>query len=238
MPKYSGLDYIKLMRPIPENWPKDKFGIPFIKKTDINISNLNNGKWLINIESASFKDKNAKNKIIHFFKYDDVLNRIYNQPFKTLQKIHRYYAVGTLDFSMHQKMSVAQIIDATFKNRWSGMWFQYNGYFNVIPTVGWVNEDTYDICFSGIEDGTVLMISTLGVCNDECYQLFIKGYREMRRRFPNSKIICLGNKIKGMDDDICYVNYKDSFGNDDKYHKYWQPNIFNWNDLEVNEDVI
>lgn len=238
MPKYSKLDYIKVMRPFPDNWPKDKYGIPFIKKTDIDISNLNNGKWLINVESVSFKDKNSKNKIVHFFKYDYVLERFYNNPVKTLQKVSRYYAVCTFDFSMHPKMTKAQIIDATFKNRWSGVWLQLNGYFNVIPTVGWVDEDTYDICFSGIQDGTVLIISTLGVCNDECNLLFLKGYKEMCKRFPNSKIICVGNKITGMDDDVCYVGYKSSFGNDDKYHKYWQPSMFNWNKLEVNKDVF
>lgn len=238
MPKYKSLEFVKIMRPIPDNWPTDKYDIPYIKKSNIDISNLNNGKWLINIESASINDKNAKNKVVHFFKFDNVLERYYNQPYKTLEKVSGYYAVCTFDFSMHPKMKMAQIINATFKNRWSGMWLQYNGFLNVIPTVGWVDEDTYDICFSGIEDGTVLIISTLGVCNEECKPLFIKGYKEMRRRFPNSKIICLGNKIDGMDNDICYVSYKNSFGNDDKYYKYWQPNMFNWNDLEVNEDVI
>ena len=45
MPKYSKLNYVRLIRPMPENWPTDKYGIPFIKKKEIDISNLNNGKW-------------------------------------------------------------------------------------------------------------------------------------------------------------------------------------------------
>lgn len=32
MPKYSNLDYVKLIRPLPINWPFDEYGIPFIKK--------------------------------------------------------------------------------------------------------------------------------------------------------------------------------------------------------------
>ena len=42
------------------------------------------------------------------------------------------------------------------------------GIHYVIVTVGWVKPETYNICFSGIQDGTVLMISTLGVNNDKC----------------------------------------------------------------------
>lgn len=95
-------------------------------------------------------------------------------------------------------------------------------------TVGWVLEDTYDICFSGIVDGNVLMISTIGCNNEESYQIFIKGYKELRKRFPNSKIICVGTRLDGMDDDICYVSYVQSFGNFDKYRSYWQPRLFNW----------
>lgn len=238
MPKYSKLDYVRLMRPMPENWPTDKYGIPFIKKKEIDISNLNNGKWLINIENTSSNDINASKKIVHSFKFDDVLERYYKQPYKFLERTCKYYAVCTFDFSMHKEMKEAQIIEATFKNRWIGVWFQNNGINNVIVTVGWVDEKTYDICFSGIEDGTVLMISTIGVCNDESIELFLNGYKEMRKRFPNSKIICVGNKIPGMDDDICYIKYKETFGNKDKYNEYWQPNIFNWDDYEINEDIV
>ena len=238
MPKYNIKEYINLVRPIPQNWPVDKYGIPFVKRSEIDISNLNNGKWLINIENASSNDKNANIKIVHSFKFDDILERNYNHPFKFLEKICNYCAICTFDFSMHPEMKEAQIIEATFKNRWSGMWLQSNGINNVIVTVGWVDENTYDICFSGIEDGTILMISTIGSCNNESRKLFLKGYKEMRNRFPNSKIICVGNKIDGMDDDICFVEYKESFGNKDKYSEYWQPKIFNWQNLEINNDIF
>jgi len=30
----------------------------------------------------------------------------------------------------------------------------------VIPTVGWITPDTYDICFSGLRDGGVFIISS------------------------------------------------------------------------------
>lgn len=77
------------------------------------------------------------------------------------------------------------------------------------------------------------MISTLSVCNDECRTMFLNGYHEMRKRFPNSQVICLGNMIDGMDYDVCYVLYNESFGN----NKYYRPSLFYWNG-ELNTDVI
>lgn len=228
MPIYDNENYVKIMRPIPNDWPLDIFGIPFIKKTNIDISMVNNGIWLINLENAKASDKNACKKIIHSFKYDAQLKRAYDNPYKFLHKFGPYYAVSTLDFSMHPGMKKAQIIDATFRNRWSGVFAQSNGINNVAVTVGWVMEDTYDICFAGIQDGTLLIISTFGSCVGLSKEYFLNGYREMRKRFPNSQIICIGNKIEGMDDDICYVTYEESFGNWDKKTKCWQPALFNW----------
>lgn len=238
MPVYNNKDYIKIMRPIPKNWPKDIEGIPFVKKSEIDISNINNGKWLISISNITGSAKNLEKKIAQCFKFDNELNRFYNNPYLCLERLTKCYAAATIDVSMHGEMQRAQIIDATFKNRWSGVWLQMNGYERVIVTVGWVYSDTYDICFAGIEDGTTLMISTLGVCNEDSKEDFISGYREMRKRFPNSQIICVGNIVEGMDKDICFVEYKRTFGNWDRKSNCWQPALFNWDYSEVDYDVI
>ena len=61
MPIYNNKEYIKLMRPIPDDWPLDIEGIPFVRKSIIDIKNLNNGKWMINISNAQENDKYAYN---------------------------------------------------------------------------------------------------------------------------------------------------------------------------------
>lgn len=238
MPIYDNKTYIKIMRPIPKDWPLDIEGIPFVKKNAIDISNLNNGKWLISITNAYSNDKNKTKKIIHCFKENEELNRLYNNPYAFIHKVCQYYASSTLDFGMHEGMKRAQIIDATFKNRWSGVWQQINGQSKVAVTVGWVLPDTYDICFAGIEDGTLLLISTLSIHSEKSIERFLLGYKEMRKRFPSSQIICLGNKLEEMDDDVCYIEYENSFGIKDKYREYWQPTMINWNGEEVNFDVF
>lgn len=233
MPIYDNKNYIKIMRPIPNNWPKDIEGIPFIKKSKIDISDINNGKWLISISNINSSAKNLSKKIVHCFKFDKELNRFYDNPYLVLERLTKCYAVATLDFSMHEGMQRAQIISATFKNRWFGVWLQMNGFEKIIITVGWVLPDTYDICFAGIEDGTTLLISTLGVCSKEKRKIFLNGYMEIKKRFPHSPIICVGNYIDGMDHNICFVSYQQSFGNNDIKSNYWQPSLFNWDYSEV-----
>ena len=179
------------------------------------------------MKNLSTKDKNANRKIVHAFCYDDVLRRAYNDPMKFLARAAPYYAVSSFDFSMDSKMDFKSILDATYDNRWSGAFMQTHGKL-VIPTVGWTNSDTYDICFSGLRDGGVFIISTLGTNNTVSYREFILGYSEMRKRFPNTQIICVGDRLEGMDDDVCYVLYEESFGTWDKRQNYWQPKLINW----------
>ena len=235
MPVYNNKDYIRIMRPLPDYVERDKYGIPVIEAVPIDISAMNNGLWLINMKNISAKDKHPDRKIIHSFCYDDTLRRAYNNPINYLAKAAPYYAVSSFDFSMDEKMDFKQILDATYDNRWSGAFMQTNGKM-VVPTVGWVKPDTYDVCFSGLRDSGVFLISTLGVNNSICYPAFIDGYREMRRRFPNTQIISVGDRLEGMDDDVCYVRYEDSFGSWDRRQDWWQPKLFNW-DMSIPKGV-
>ena len=57
------------------------------------------------------------------------------------------------------------------------------------------------------------------------YHEFISGYYEMRKRFPDTQIICVGDRLEGMDNDVCYVLYEESFGTWDKHQNYWQPKL-------------
>ena len=72
-------------------------------------------------------------------------------------------------------------------------------------------------------------ISTLGVKNDICSKNFIRGYKKMRSLFPNSKIVNVGGKISGMDDDIIFIPYEESF----RHQPYQQLKLFNLN--KINE---
>lgn len=227
MPIYTNKVYTNVVRPLPNYIDKDIYDIPFIENDVIDINNLNNGRWLTNINNANANDKFATQKIVHAFSYDILLDRAYNNLIKFIHKVGKYYAISSFDFSMHSNMDLALIINATYKNRYSGVFLQCMGK-KCIPTVGWTTKKYYDICFAGLRDGGTFIISTLGCNNSECIEDFLCGYYELRKRFPNTKIICVGSKIVGMDNDICYIRYKDSFGSWTNRNPFWSIKIFNW----------
>lgn len=226
MPFYSNKDYIRLMRPLPQCVARDIYDIPYIEAQEIDLSALNNEKWLVNMKNAKATDTNASRKIVHAFCYDDVLYRAYNDPMRFLLRVAKYYAIASFDFSMHEGMDFRQILGATYDNRWSGAFLQANGK-NALATVGWVNKEYDDVCFAGLRNGGTFMISTLGVNNVACEASFLRGYYEMRTRFPDSKIICVGNAIPGMDLDVFFVRYEESFGNWEQYPGFWQTRFLN-----------
>lgn len=214
------------MRPLPDYVQRDVFDIPYIENDTIDLSGLNNSQWLINMKNASPSDKYADKKIVHSFCYDDVLNRAYNNPVAFLHRVAKYKAVASFDFSMHEGMDFRHILAATYDNRWIGAFLQANG-IHVISTVGWVDEQYDYICFAGLKNKSTFIISTLGVNNNECENDFLRGYVKMRELFPDSKIICVGNRITGMDNDILFIQYKESFGNWEKHPGFWQMSLLN-----------
>ncbi len=228
MPVYSDDEYLRIVRPLPSFVKRDIFDIPIIEPVDIDISKMNNGLWLTGVNNVSVTANNADYKITHAFKSDKKLRSIYNNPKRFLQRAAKYKAVSTLDFSMDIKMDFHGIYSATYQNRWFGAYLQSNG-IPVIPTVGWLNTDTFYLCFAGLCDGGIFIISTIGSNNEESYPMFITGYRELRKRFPNTKLICVGKRLEEMDDDVCYVDYKNSFGTWDKKNCIWQVSFLNWN---------
>lgn len=236
MPLYDNQTYIKVVRPQAENWETDIYDIPFIEKEELPISLVGNNIFLINPNNLAKNDIDKDRKIVHSFLYDDKLEKEYNNPYKFLEKISGYYAATSLDFSMHPNMSKWSIIQATGKSRWFGRYLQSYG-IKVFPTVGWVDEDTYDICFAGLRDGSTFFISTLGTKNCESSKLFLKGFYELRKRFPNSRQICVGQRLDGMPDDVCFIPYKETFGGKKQLVNRNQMHLFNWDGTLVKEEI-
>lgn len=235
MPIYDTQKFITVMRPEPNDWGKDVFDIPFIEKEELPVSLMGSNLFLINPTNVSKNDSDKGRKIVHSFLFDDLLEKEYKDPMKFIQKISGYYGVTSLDFNMHPGMNKWSIIQAVAKSRWFGRYLQSFG-IKVYPTVGWIDEDTYDICFSGLRDGSIFFISTLGVNNEESRPLFLKGLLELRRRFPNSRQICIGQRMIGIPDDICVIPYEDTFGGKKQLTQRNQMRLFNW-DGTISEEV-
>lgn len=98
---------------------------------------------------------------------------------------------------------------SVFMNRWCGAYWQSYG-LTVIPTISWSTKDSYDFCFSGVEMGSIVAVSTLGVLREE--KLFMDGYNEMYRRIKPEYVYCYGKTFKEMMGEVYGIKYNETMG--------------------------
>ena len=124
-----------------------------------------------------------------------MFENVYAKPESELEWLDKYYALLTPEFSVYKDMPLMLQGYSTFKNRWCGAYWQKMG-MKVIPTIAWGTRDSWEFCFDGVEEGSVVAVSTYYSQNNEAG--FMEGYNEMLARIKPSAIICYGEPFKAM----------------------------------------
>lgn len=68
----------------------------------------------------------------------------------------------------------------------------------VVPTVTWDDFSSFEFCFEGIEQGSVVAIATYACHGNEV--AYMRGFWAMCERIEPSAIICYGALLQGMPD--------------------------------------
>lgn len=189
---------------------KGKFKIPIIPKaefTDEEFENL----LLIGFDRTKIEDNNNVDRMVHFFLYDYKFERVWKTPDNDIEKLKRYRAVLSPDFSMYVEMNPVMQLYNVFRNRWCGAYMASKG-IRVVPTVSWGDESTFDFCFEGIPKGSTVAVSTYMVSEHGHHadqkEFFLKGYNEMLKRIEPERIICYSTPFSEMEGNIIYVDYE------------------------------
>ena len=137
-----------------------------------------------------------KDRAVHFFLDDYQFERIWGQPENYAEKLLDFYCVFTPDFSLYLDMPIAMQIWNTYRSRLIGQIMQDYG-INVIPTISWGTKETFEFCFDGIEQGSICVVSTIGVKRDEeATEIWRDGMDEMIRRIQPSAIWVYGGQVE------------------------------------------
>ena len=177
----------------------NKFGIPLIKKQIIDLDKIE----LWSFAKTKQDDDENKHKTIHFFTYDWLFETVFDKPEKALEKLDQYYALLTPEFSTYKDMPYAVQLWSVFKSRWCGAFWQKHG-LKVIPTIAWGTKDSHEFCFEGVEQGSVVAVSTYYSMDNESG--FMEGYNKMLEVIKPSAIICYGEPFKGMNGNIKFIS--------------------------------
>ena len=173
------------------------FEMPIIKKTKLDLDNI----ALIGYDKLS---EGQTEKIVHFFLDDYKFEVLWKDPEPRVEKLKDYRAILSPQFSMYTEMPIAVQLHQVFKSRWCGAYFQSKG-LKVIPSLVWGEADTFWFSFDGVDEGSVVAVSTVGMRTEK--NLFMAGYKEMLRRIKPKAIICYGDPFDEMEGKLIVIDY-------------------------------
>lgn len=202
----SEKDKFNLIKPLPEGWPKDETGTPFLQLEDYSNVNWNDIGYASTSNLKSTKNK--EKKVLLNFQYDKSINRIYNDIFNFALKAFDFFAVATPDYSAYTNMEPCKVEENVRHGLWVGAWLQYLG-IRIVPTITWADKRTYHICFDYIPKGSVIAISTVGVSKNN--KEFLDGFNEMKKRIVPSLVLVRGKLIDGMEGNFIFIDFNETF---------------------------
>lgn len=132
----------------------------------------------------------------HFFIDDYRFERLWNSPEKYVPVLKRYGGVLSPDFSLYTDMPLPVQIWNSYRSKALASYWQRCG-IDVIPTLCWSDERSYDFAFSGIPERSTVAVSTVGVArNKEARRLFEQGLREAIARLMPQCIVWHGKLLE------------------------------------------
>jgi hypothetical protein len=134
-----------------------RYNMPLIKRQDVDLDNLR----LIRFSDIIKKESKDFDATVHFFIDDDRFDEVWKNPDGYVDEIAQYRQTMSPGFSVYYNMAGALQIFNVFRSRWLGAYWQEAG-MTVIPTVIWADKCSFEFCFDGIEEGSVVAVSTLG----------------------------------------------------------------------------
>lgn len=137
----------------------------------------------------------GKNSGVHCFLDDYQIERLWTEPDRYAEPLKKFSCVLTPDYSLYNEMPLSMIIWNTYRSRLVGQILQDSG-LHVIPSISWSDARSYDFCFDGVPQNSIVAVSTIGVKKDTGNKsLFYDGFRQMIQRVKPREIWCYGGEM-------------------------------------------
>jgi hypothetical protein len=147
-------------------------------------------------------DDEPEGKAVHFFIDDYQFERIWNNPNRYVEKLRRYAAVCSPDFSPYGDMPLATQIFNHYRKHWVAKYFQDRG-VNIIPTIrSSTDERSLEFYLDGEPKGGIVIISSMWTNKEETLEIFKKEYQKMYETLKPKKVFLYGRMIEGLEGDI------------------------------------
>ena len=136
---------------------------------------------------------------VHFFIDDYQFDRLWSKPDRYCEILKPFRYVLSPDFSIYWDVPIAVQIWKHYQKQWIGCYMQSKG-IDIIPTIAWSDERSFDFCFDGIPKDSAIAISSVGTQEKEIsIKLFEKGFNEVIQRLRPTQILLFGKIPKNLD---------------------------------------
>ena len=182
-------------------YANNEWGIPLIKKQLVSPYAIP--------DLVPFKISKDYNSFCHFYIEDYEFERVWTTPDKYVDVIRRFKGAISPDFSLYTNWPKAVNLWQLFRSHWLGAYWQLLG-ITVIPNVTWTDEESFDWCFSGIEKGSTVCVSTVGSALNIPHERkgFMLGFNAMLDIVKPEKVMAHGTPNKALGDNVVwYDNY-------------------------------
>lgn len=183
----------------------NSFNIPQMKRINY-IDDANDIEWIPFNYALSTKDRDKKG--VHFFTHDYQFERVWNSPDRYINLLRSYKYVLSPDFSLYTDLPLALQIYNEYRDMWLGRYWQGRG-INVIPSVSWSDEQSFEWSFDGIAKHSVIAISSVGCLKNKEYRAkFLKGVDKAIETIQPIQILWHGIIPKEISiKNIVHINY-------------------------------
>lgn len=173
---------------------------PCIEQPDVD-------SWIqFNYAKTTLKKKERTG--VNFYIKDQQFERVWNNPLRYAELLSDYGCVTGPDFSTYLDFPLSVRLYNTYRNRWLTRYWQENG-VNVVPDVGWGLEDSYEWCFDGLPEDSIVSVSNVGAMdNAESRKAFMRGYNEMLIRLQPRLVLFYANKIDDYKGNIRFIKFR------------------------------
>ena len=189
--KPGKLDVLNLRMIFPSS---SAYGIPDLDPTSFVPANLAAWNMPRHREYAAISGG-----ALHCYLDDYRFETAWSAPERLLPRVKAVGAALTPDFSVWTDMPMAGQIWNTYRNRWMGAFWRAEG-IEVIPSPTWGLPETYQFCFDGVPENSVVATSCMGAWKyKEDRVLFRDGLKELIDRKKPSLLLSYG-KLRYCDD--------------------------------------
>jgi hypothetical protein len=140
----------------------------------------------------NYKTINEKS-LVSMFIDDYLLERFWKSPLRYAEMFGIAKYVMSPDYSLLVGMPTAMQQWNVYRNRMVGYIWQSRE-IKVIPTISWSDYSSFEYCFKGIKEESVVAISNTGCRKEEQKKYFDDGLNELIRSVKPSKILFQCNK--------------------------------------------